>query len=85
MIDVKNNYRNKYTNTQCRKCNQTTETQKLILEECQEVHTRDETKVTRNTFKNNPEKLKTTAQKIRHILKTLGADSIDTSQGAIIQ
>ena len=36
MLDIKNNFRGKYKDTKCRNCNQTTETQEHILEECKE-------------------------------------------------
>ena len=73
MIDVKNNFRNKYTNDTCRKCNQTQETQEHILESCPKIHpgqtliviTRDD------LLENNPEILTNAARKIGKILKLL--------------
>ena len=38
MLDVKTNYKNKYRDQQCRKCNLSEETQQHILEECPEIH-----------------------------------------------
>ena len=42
MLDVKNNYKNKYRDNLCRKCGNSEETQEHILQECIEIHTTNE-------------------------------------------
>lgn len=44
MLDVKNNFRGKYPDTERRMCKREIETQKHILEECSAMHTSDESK-----------------------------------------
>jgi Zn finger protein HypA/HybF involved in hydrogenase expression len=50
MLDVKNNYRDKYNDTKCRKCDAETETQEHILEECPGIHKDNSTKVKEMTY-----------------------------------
>ena len=45
MLKVKNNYKGKHANLNCRACGQAIETQNHILNECQKIHTTEETKV----------------------------------------
>ena len=72
MIDVKNNFRGKYNDTKCRKCDAETETQEHILEECPGIHKDNSTKVTRNDiFQDEHTALKATIGKITHIMKIL--------------
>jgi len=44
MLDMKENYKNKYTDQKCRKCQNAPESQKHILEECEVIHQTDLTK-----------------------------------------
>jgi len=64
MLDVKENFKNKYPGTQgCRMCNEEPETQKHILEDCKGVHADDTTKVTKEDLFRK-EGMNTTAEKI---------------------
>ena len=72
MIDVKNNYRNKYRDLVCRGCGKYDETQQHILEECETIHQNKTTQVTTsNIFTEDTEKLKETAKKIKTIITQL--------------
>jgi len=72
MLDVKNNYRGKYNDTKCRKCDAETETQEHILEECPGIHKDNSTKATRNDiFQDEHTKLRATVEKITVIMRKL--------------
>ena len=69
MIDIKNNFRNKYNDLTCRACGETTETQEHVLEGCSAVHPTEDTKVRhQDLFSEESEELKATARKIREVL-----------------
>ena len=69
MIDIKNNFRNKYNDLICRACGETTETQEHVLEGCPAIHPTEHTKVRhQDLFSGEPEELKDTAKKIREVL-----------------
>ena len=69
MLDVKNNYRNKYRDILCRGCGKQDETQQHVLEECETIHQNNQTRVTiHNIFTENIENLKETAKKNNIIL-----------------
>ncbi len=72
MLDVKNNFRNKYQNNECRGCGETTETQEHVLEECKVLQMSEETKVRKEElFTNNPPYLKSIAHKIGKTMEKL--------------
>ena len=73
MLDVKNNFRGKYTDNLCRGCRQTDETQAHILEMCPKMHENNtDTKVlNRDIFTNDVNKLKKAAINILRIEKLL--------------
>ena len=75
MIDVKNNFRNKYRDTTCRACGREPETQEHVLETCQTIHPDPRTKVnTVEIFKDDPGELQVTAMRIRTSLEKLNQD-----------
>ena len=77
MLEVKNNYKNKYTSTECRKCKQTTETQEHILTECMSIHTNCENKVNMAIiYSDNITQLKEETCKIKNIMKMLETEDI---------
>lgn len=45
MLDVKNNYKNKYNDLKCRKCKTAEETQQHILQECPAIHTNNQLRI----------------------------------------
>ena len=72
MLDVKNNFREKYKATKCRNCTETTESQEHVLETCAGIHDDDTTKIDINDiFDSNPTNLKTTAKQLTKILEKL--------------
>ena len=72
MLDVKNNYRNKYNDLTCRACKNEPETQEHVLEKCSAIHKDPSTTAPRSEiFKENTLTLKTIAKKIRKITETL--------------
>ncbi len=72
MLDVKNNYKGKYKDTKCRKCNYENETQEHILQECTGIHTSEHSKIrTTDIFNDDITILKTTAKRIEMIIKKL--------------
>ena len=72
MLDVKNNYRGKHNNVTCRKCDEPTETQEHILDECKGIHTNNTTKVNKtDIFCNDHTDLRDTANKIANTMKKL--------------
>ena len=48
MLDVKNNFRNKYPDVICRACGKETETQEHVLETCQTLHMNPSSKVSKS-------------------------------------
>ena len=72
MIEVKNNYRNKYRNNICRACKEEEETQEHVLEECPRLHSDESTKTKRNhIFTDDTDTLKKSARQIRSTIKKL--------------
>jgi len=68
MIDIKDNYRNKYDTQTCRLCNEHPETQIHVLTECQN----NPTKINyQDIFNTSPTLLKTTAKNITQTLNKL--------------
>ena len=73
MLDIKHNFRGKYNDTKCRRCNEPNETQEHILEICTGIHEGNNNRITKaELFEKDPIQLKTTATKIRNIMKILG-------------
>ena len=78
MLDIKNNFKNKYATLHCRKCNEEIETQEHIFETCRGIHTTEETKIyTEDIFGDNTEKLQTEAKKILDIMDKLHETTTD--------
>ena len=72
MLDIKNNFRNKYPNTQCRACNDSIETQEHVLEECPAIHTEENSKVTKEEIaQEDSESLKDVCRKIEAAMAKL--------------
>ena len=73
MLDIKNNFKNKYKNNmKCRACNETIETQTHVLEECKAIHPNPLTKIRpEHYFGENTETLKSAASNIRRCLEVL--------------
>ena len=72
MIDVKNNFRSKYTDIICRGCGQDNETQEHVLETCTKIHPNDDHKVSIDEiFTEDTNILTKTAEKIREVMKKL--------------
>ena len=72
MIEVKCNYKNKYQNYMCRYCGDNEETQKHIMEECNNIDREQYPKVNeREIFNDFADNYKTTADKIHNIRKLL--------------
>ncbi len=69
MLDVKNNFRNKYRDEVCRGCGTTTETQKHVMEECPILHP-DEQNRTNETelFSGDLEVLRKAPEKINNLM-----------------
>ena len=68
----KNNFRNKYPNTQCRACNDSIETQEHVLEECPAIHTEENSKVTKEEIaQEDSESLKDVCRKIEAAMAKL--------------
>ena len=69
MIDIKNNFRNKYNDLLCRVCKKADETQEHVLENCPVIHKAEDTKIRqRDVFSEEVEELKITGKKIREVL-----------------
>ena len=76
MIEVKCNYKNKYTNYMCRFCGSIEETQKHIMEECNNIDREIYPTVNINEIFNDiADDYKTTADKIHNIRKLLTESS----------
>lgn len=72
MLDVKNNFRNKYRDLVCRACGQGNETQEHILEECHKLHMNEVNKVTvEDIFNEDTDHLRQIARKIVRSMKQL--------------
>ena len=73
MLDIKNNFRNKYKDLKCRTCQNEDETQDHVMEKCPNLHINNEdTKVTNiDIFSQDLETLKATSNKIRKIMDIL--------------
>ena len=72
MIDIKNNFRNKYNDLTCRACGEETEAQEHVLENCPSIHTTEDSKVRhQDLFNESPEELRNTARKIREVLEKI--------------
>ena len=72
MLDIKNNFRNKYRTLKCRKCEEETETQEHIMNECTGIHKDNTTKVkTEDLFNDDLINIKNQAAKIQEIMKKL--------------
>ena len=72
MLDVKDNFRNKYRDDICRKCRVEKETQKHVLDECPGIHETDMSRVAKeDIFSDDVHKLKETAEKIHKIMQTI--------------
>ncbi len=71
MLDIKNNYRGKYTNITCRKCKKEVETQEHILQECEEGDAVPINVQNWEIFSSNTVILKNAARKISNIMESL--------------
>ena len=72
MIDVKNNFRNKYPDLLCRACSNEPETQEHVLEEFTVLHQDDTSRVkAHEVFEEAPLVLKSTARKVSETLQKL--------------
>ena len=72
MLDIKNNFRSKYTDLKCRGCGQSDETQEHILETCTKIHVDNDHKVNlQEIFTENTKTLTETATKIGEVMKRL--------------
>jgi len=77
MLDIKNNFRNKYPDLVCRGCGKHDETQQHILEKCETIHVNEETRITNNDiFTEDTDKLKKTAKIINKIITKIDNTSI---------
>ena len=72
MLDIKNNYKNKYRDKTCRLCNQQEEDQIHVLSECTGLNTKGLQPVpTSSIFSDNIETLKAAAKNIQLILQAI--------------
>ena len=72
MLDIKNNFRNKYANSTCRACKVTNETQEHVLNECQILHPNETTKVSNQELAmEDPEVLINVSKKIEKLMTKL--------------
>ena len=72
MLDIKENYRGKYTDNKCRACKQEPETQEHILESCTKIHDNHTTHVTKDEiFDEDITTLRNTTNKINHLITKL--------------
>ncbi len=72
MLDVKNNFRNKYRDNLCRGCGQEPETQKHVLEECTTLQIDNQTKTNEGEFfSEDIDILREAAKKIKTVLDKL--------------
>ena len=83
MIDVKNNFRNKYPDNTCRACGSETETQEHVLETCQTIHENPDSKVSKNDlFNEDPTALQETSKRIRNTLEELTRPIVQLAYGS---
>ena len=81
MLDIKNNFRNKYPDITCRACKKEAETQEHVLETCQTIHQNEETKTSKDEiFNEDPDALQVTAEKIRKNLEKLNSPEVQFVQ-----
>ncbi len=72
MLDVNNNFKGKYRDTKCRKCNHDDETQERILNDCTGIHNDEESKTrTEDIFNEDTTQLRKIAKKIENTMKKL--------------
>ena len=72
MLDIKNNFRNKYKDNICRGCKVCIETQEHILSECTGIHQDENSKVTKEEIAlEDSEKLKDVYNKIEAAMQKL--------------
>ncbi len=72
MLDIKNNFRNKYADLICRACGLKDETQEHVMNECQEIHKNNSGTVSlEDIFQQDPKKLAKTLEKIIRIVTQL--------------
>jgi len=72
MLDIKNNFRNKYPSLKCRRCDAADETQEHVLETCKSLHPDPSHSVKKEEiFSNNPVELRETARKIAITMEKL--------------
>ncbi len=72
MLDVKNNFRGKYLNNKCRGCGKEDETQRHVLEECEEIRKKSGVAVTNEEiFEEEAELLKEVSKKIMKIMERI--------------
>ena len=84
MLDIKDNFRNKHRTDICRKCGTEKETQKHVLEDCPDIHTGEDTKVSKDDiFTDNTDKLRQTADKIEKIIQTLVNSAAPHNRGEL--
>ena len=83
MIDVKNNFRNKYPDITCRACGSEPETQEHVLETCQTIHENPDSTVSKNDiFNEDPSALQETAKRIRTSLEKLSRPTVQLAYGS---
>jgi hypothetical protein len=76
MLDIKNNYRGKYTDLKCRWCDEERETQEHIMEECPGIHKDEELKIpVEKLFLTNLEELKQQINKLKKIIQVITCSS----------
>ena len=78
MLDIKNNYKNKYTNNTCRLCKQQDETQEHIFERCPETRKYNLDIRKHIIFSRSTSILKDCADKIKNIQKMLENNTATT-------
>jgi hypothetical protein len=72
MLDIKNNFRGKYTDLSCRACGGENETQEHVMEYCTVLHKDEEKKVTKEAiFTEDIESLRTTALRVNLIMEEI--------------
>jgi hypothetical protein len=74
MLDIKNNFRGKYTDIKCRACGREEENQDHIMEHCSSIHKDDNTKIPKDEiFTENINTLEKTVKKINWIMNKLNS------------
>ena len=78
MLDIKNNYKNKYKDTMCRGCKNEIETQEHILNECPNFHKNEKTKILQeDLYSENKKELVETAKMLRQLMTQLGQKNVE--------